>query len=173
MPLQRHLLRSRTVPQTSIAVPTTESLLRAPFFNAFRCDTVKSSKVEHSFGCDASSTVIIPGESHVSPEERSRQCPLAGKGSWNIDAHGVGHAPTGSFAQLLSEVLKNVTSWKTGIINRKMDSREEAEWISPSIKDTTPVKSIPLSTSASFESPCEKFFPALERVFVKSPQQLM
>ena len=171
LPLQRHLLRARTVPGSAVAVPTLETLLRSNYFSAFRCETEASAAVVHSFGCDASSAVKIENEGLAAFDGESQECPLAGKGAWNIDAHGIGHAPTGAFSDLLAEVMKNIARWKTGVAFRKMYPDEEAAWKTEDASVCTAVlSSHAFAAPLDFLSPRENLFAPTERICVRSPK---
>ena len=162
--LQRHLLRSRTVPGGSCVVPTTEQLLRAPYFAAFRCETAPRDHELHRFGCNASESVLDSQE--LQPALASElQCYLAGgKKAWEA-----GSPPTGGFAGLLKQVMGNIQRWKTGTAVRKMETAEEEAWVSL-VSDSVSSLPLPSPLCQQLESPCSSLhFPPSKKICVNSP----
>ena len=135
--LQQHLLRSRYVPGTKTAVPTTESLLRATYFACFRSSTRAE---EHTFGlCPSPAAITRQCGSELDVELDDFDTPLAGKGQWKSSPTAItgGKAyndpPMGSFKTLLCAVIQNINDWKS-VGFRSMDPKEEADWVAATKK---------------------------------------
>ena len=175
LPLQRHLLRARTVPGTNVVVPTTERLLRSSYFSAFRCGTEfpPDAGTRYSFGCNASDTVLNVDvkEADGGPELKPDNCYLAGGGQpWHE-----GTPATGSFQELLQKVMKNVQSWRSVTSVRKMTPLEEMEWMdgpaTASVHGRTDASKTMPPKLATFVSPCsDAHLPPRKRICVKSPK---
>lgn len=132
--LQRELLMSKTVPGTSIEVPTPQSLLLHPYFAMFR--TTHRHERTHVFGIcsDTNCAPRLPTPKHLSK--------LAGKGQWTRTRMGAWTAPVDKFSNVLADVQRSVARWKMDTPKREMDEDEQHQWM-------TNTTTVPLSNSIS------------------------
>lgn len=151
--LQKHLLRSKCLPDSSIVVPTPEIVLCSSYFFQFRC--ASTARAAHAFGLRPSSSA-----SSDEPVEVDEVSFLAGKGKWSK-----GVPPTGRFSGLLREVNKNITSWQE-VPKRELSAQEESQWLKKPVADSVKSTRVLIDYSR-LVSPIPLIEPLY--VYVKSP----